>query len=233
PLGAGRSDGDHAAVLRHQHYRPAFWRTSATLGNYRRFFDINSLVGVRVEDPDVFESTHALIATLSGHAAIAGVRVDHVDGLTDPARYLNRLRALVPDEKAIVIEKILGRGESVAARWPIDGTTGYEFADHVIALFIDRAGAAQLRTAGQVFCGLGDSPFAGLTTQGKREVLERSFCAELDHLTRLSREVLDAASPGHDLSEHHIRSAWVGLTVALPVYRTYIDDHGASESDLA
>jgi (1->4)-alpha-D-glucan 1-alpha-D-glucosylmutase len=233
PLGVGPLDGDHAAVLRHQHYRPAYWRTSATQGNYRRFFDINSLIGVRVEDHDVFAATHGLIAELGRHPAIAGVRVDHIDGLADPAQYLTRLRALVPAEKAIVIEKILGREESVDPKWPIDGTTGYEFADHVMGLFVDPAGVAMLRDAGEAFCGLDATPFAVLTKRGKREVLERSFGAELHHLTRLSTEVLDAESPGHDLSERHIEAAWEELTVALPVYRTYIDDRGASETDIA
>jgi malto-oligosyltrehalose synthase len=233
PLGAHPPDGDDADVLRYQHYRPAYWRTSATLGNYRRFFDINSLVGVRVEDPEVFDATHALIAELCTRAVVAGVRVDHVDGLTDPAQYLDRLRDLLRDDKAIVIEKILGQAEAVVPGWPVDGTSGYEFADHVMALFVDPAGAARLRTAGEAFCGMDDASFAALSRRGKREALEQSFYAELASLARLSIEALDAESPGHDLSEYHLRRAWAELTVALPVYRTYIDDHGASEADLS
>ena len=233
PLRTGSNDADPAAVLRHQHYRPAYWRSSATEGNYRRFFDINSLIGVRVEDPDVFATTHSLIADLSRHQAVAGVRVDHVDGLTDPAQYLNRLRDLLPRDAVIIVEKILGQEEPFSPKWPVEGTSGYEFADRVVALFIDSAGAARLRSAGEAICGSDDASFATLTSRGKREVLERSFCAELDYLTRLSIEVLDAETPGHDLSEHHIRQAWTELTVALPVYRTYIDDHGASEIDRA
>ncbi|HEX4162755.1 MAG TPA: malto-oligosyltrehalose synthase [Acidimicrobiales bacterium] len=233
PLGASPPDGDDADVLRYQHYRPAYWRTSATLGNYRRFFDINSLVGVRVEDPDVFGATHALIAQLCSRAAVAGVRVDHVDGLMDPAQYLDRLRDLLRDNKTIVIEKILGQAESVVARWPVDGTSGYEFADRVMALFVDPAGAARLRAAGEALCGMDDSSFATLSRRGKREALEQSFCAELDYLTRLSIEALDAESPGHDLSEHDLRRAWTEVTVALPVYRTYIDDRGTSDADVS
>ncbi len=233
PLRAGSNHGDHAAILRHQHYRPAYWRTSATQGNYRRFFDINSLIGVRVEDPDVFAVTHSLIADLSRHRAVAGVRVDHVDGLTDPAQYLNRLKNLLPRDAVILVEKILGQEEAVSPKWSVDGTSGYEFADRVMALFIDSSGAARLRSAGEAMCGSDDVSFATLARRGKREVLERSFCAELDYLARLSIEVLDAETPGHDLSEHHIRQAWTELTVALPVYRTYIDDHGASEMDRA
>lgn len=231
PLRARSVDGDHAALLRHQHYRPAYWRTSATQGNYRRFFDINSLIGVRVEDPDVLVATHALVKDLSDHAAVAGVRVDHVDGLSDPLQYLRRLKDLLPGTATIVIEKILDQEESVPPTWPVDGTSGYEFADRAMALFIDPAGAERLRVAGAAMCGSGDTTFATLAKCGKREVLDKSFRAEIDHLTRLSAEVLDAESPGHDLSEHDIRRAWRELTVALPVYRTYIDEHGASAAD--
>lgn len=231
PLRADSTDGDDAAILRHQHYRPAYWRTSATLGNYRRFFDINSLIAVRVEDPNVFEATHVGVGELSRHAAVAGVRVDHVDGLTDPLQYLHRLKGHISDEQAILIEKILGEDESVAPSWPVDGTTGYEFGDRVLGIFIDSTGAARIRNAGEALCGLGESTFASLARAGKREVLEHSFCAEIDSLTHLSIEMLDAELPGHDLSEHDIRRAWTELTVALPVYRTYIDDLGASETD--
>lgn len=233
PLRADFADRDDAAMLRHQHYRPAYWRTSATLGNYRRFFDINSLVAVRVEDPDVFEATHFRIRALSRQAAVAGVRVDHVDGLTDPLQYLHRLKSHISDEQAILVEKILGEEESLAPSWPVDGTTGYEFGDHVLAVFIDSAGAARIRAAGEALCGLSETTFASLARVGKREVLEHSFCAEIDSLTRLSIEVLDIELPGHDLSEHDLRHAWTELTVALPVYRTYIDDRGASETDRA
>lgn len=233
PLNADSLDGDDAATLRHQHYRPAYWRVSAAQGNYRRFFDINSLIGVRVEDPDVFDATHLRIEELSRHPAVAGVRVDHVDGLTDPLQYLQRLRDRIPDEKAIVVEKILGQEELLDPAWPVDGTTGYEFADRLMGLFIDSAGAARIRVAGEAFCGLGETTFAALAQSGKRHVLGQSFCAEVDYLTRLSIEVLDAELPGHDLSEHDIRRAWTELTVALPTYRTYIDDHGASETDRA
>jgi malto-oligosyltrehalose synthase len=231
PLAAGTPDGSHSDVVRHQHYRPAYWRASATQGNYRRFFDINSLIAVRVEEADVFEATHALIAALAGHAAVAGVRVDHVDGLTDPARYLKRLKDRLPGERAIVIEKILGQGETINPSWPVEGTSGYEFADRVMALFVDHEGAARLRAAGELLCGQGDLSFSSLTRNGKREVLQRSFCADIDHLVRLSLDALDTESPGHDLSEHDLRDAWTELSVSLPVYRTYIDEDGASESD--
>lgn len=233
PLRGDSNDGDQAPIVRHQHYRPAYWRAGATQGNYRRFFDISSLIGVRMEDPDVFAATHALIEELARHPAVAGVRVDHVDGLTDPLQYLRRLGDRLADDSVIVIEKIVGQWESIPPTWPVEGTTGYEFAERVMALLVDSGGAARLRSAGAALCGLDDATFATLTARGKREVLEQSFCAEIDHLTRLTIEVLDAESPGHDLSEHDLWRAWSALTVALPVYRTYIDDQGASETDQA
>ncbi|HEX3333227.1 MAG TPA: malto-oligosyltrehalose synthase [Acidimicrobiales bacterium] len=233
PLAPGTAEGDPSTVLVRQHYRAAYWRAGATEGNYRRFFDINSLIGVRQEDPDVFEATHAYTAALARHPAVGGVRVDHVDGLADPAQYLRRLRGRLGGERTIVIEKILGHDESVDAGWPVDGTTGYEFADRVTALLVDAEGSRRLRTAGAGLCGWDDRTFAALTEEGKRQVLERSFSAEHGALARASIGLLDVEAPGHDLSELDVRRAWAELTVRLPVYRTYIDERGASEDDRA
>ncbi len=223
------------SLLGAQHYRAAYWRIGATEGNYRRFFDIGSLIGVRVEDPDVFEQTHERIRQLTRHPAVAGVRVDHIDGLADPAQYLGRLRALLegPDghEITILVEKILGPDEVVEPRWAADGTTGYEFADRSIALFVDPHGSAALRALGAALTESRDPSFAALAREGKGEVLEHAFSGDLDRVARLSLEALDHLAPGHDLSEHELRRAWVELTVQLDVYRTYLDAGGDTSRD--
>ena len=232
PMSPGTTAGDMMDMLREQHYRPASWRASATQGNYRRFFDINGLVGVRVEDEDVFEATHAFVADVVAHPAVAGVRVDHVDGLSDPAGYLRRLRSRLRGERTILVEKILAQAESLDPRWPADGTTGYEFADRCVALFVDPDGSRRLLVAGAELGGIGNCSFASLRTAGKRLALE-SFRAELDRLADASVETLDEEAPGHDLSAYDLGRAWSELTVHLPVYRTYLDDAGASEADVA
>ena len=131
-------------LLEDQHYRLANWRASSRDLGYRRFFDINSLIGLRVEREEVFNATHRLILELVGAGKIDGLRIDHPDGLRDPAAYFARLRAAAPDAW-IVVEKILEDGEQLPASWPVDGTTGYEFVARSGGLLLDSRGA---RTAG-------------------------------------------------------------------------------------
>jgi (1->4)-alpha-D-glucan 1-alpha-D-glucosylmutase len=228
--------GSPAADLAAQHFRPAYWRTADTEGNYRRFFDIATLVGVRVEDPDVFARTHARVVELSRHPAVAGLRVDHVDGLADPRTYLLRLHHQLEggdSDKAILVEKILAPDEALDPRWPVEGTTGYEFADRATSLFLEPSGCARLLELGAELTGTADPSFATLAAEGKREVLERSFSSDLDRLTRLTLGALDDEMPGHDLAPRDLRRVWVELTVSLSVYRTYLGDGGpSSPSDL-
>ena len=224
PLAAGTGAGPAAAVLARQHYRPAYWRSAATIGNYRRFFDINSLVGVRVEDPVVFDRIHELILRVCADPRVAGVRVDHVDGLADPAAYLERLRSRLEETgpRIVVVEKVVQRGEELSPRWAADGTTGYEFGAVAGGLFVDQAGADRLAATGATFTGEHES-FTVLAREAKAEVLERSFPGELDHVARLAVAALDETAPGHDLSDRDVRRALAALTVHLDVYRTYLD----------
>ncbi len=230
PTSAGTpAGGSPAAVLAAQHFRPAYWRTADTEGNYRRFFDIATLVGVCVEDPDVFARTHACIVELSRHPAVAGLRVDHVDGLADPRTYLVRLRHQLEgggSDKAILVEKILALDEVLNPRWPVEGTTGYEFGDRATSLFVEPSGCARLLELGAELTGTADPSFATLAASGKREVLERSFSSDLDRLTRLTLGALDDAMPGHDLAPRDLRHTWTELTVNLSVYRTYLGGGG-------
>ena len=227
PAGAARpTRAELEELLERQHYRPAYWRLGRDEGNYRRFFDVDGLIGVRVEDPDVFESTHRFILELAEDDRIAGLRVDHVDGLADPGGYLARLRAALADHAApgavVVIEKILARDETVRRRWPVDGTTGYEFADVAGGLLVDPAGAARIELAGAGLSG-DRRTFAELARASKREVLTRAFRSPLRRLSRLVVATLDVELPGHDLSEAEVAEAFIALTVHFDAYRTYMD----------
>jgi maltooligosyltrehalose synthase len=147
-------------LLERQHYRLAWWRTAADEVNWRRFFDVSTLGGMRVERPEVFEASHALIFKLFTEGLIDGVRIDHVDGLAEPREYCQRLRArleelaehrpeeLKQDRTYFVVEKILARGEPVRDDWRIDGTTGYDFMNDVGALLHDPRGAEPLGKTG-------------------------------------------------------------------------------------
>jgi (1->4)-alpha-D-glucan 1-alpha-D-glucosylmutase len=237
PLAPGtRTGSDLTAVLARQHYQPAYWRLSNHEGNYRRFFDIDGLIAVRVEDDEVFERTHRCIAALGSDERIAGWRVDHVDGLTDPGAYLSKLtrrttegRRVAPE---VLIEKILGAREEVPWSWLTDGTTGYEFANVAGGLFVNERGAQRLATMGQKMTGERQT-FHELGLDAKREVIAHSFDAALERLARLAMNALNEARPGHDLSWFEVRRALSELTVQLDVYRTYVTHYGVEQSDLA
>ncbi len=210
---------DVAAVVDRQHYRLAYWRLAGTDGNYRRFFDIDGLVGVRVEDPAVYDDTHRLVLQLAADPRVAGVRVDHVDGLADPAAYLRRLRADLPAASTLVVEKILARDEDLPRSWPVDGTTGYELADLVDGLLTDGSGAEALA---------GVRSFEVLAAAAKARALAGPFQGQLGRLAALAAAAVPA---GSDLAEVDIARALAALTVALPVYRTYLDGGRPSATD--
>jgi len=223
-------------LLERQHYRLAWWRTAADEINWRRFFDINGLVGVRVEDPEVFEATHALLFGLYAEGLIDGVRIDHVDGLVDPRGYCRRLRArlqeLAPERTAyIVVEKILGAQESLAGDWGVDGTSGYDFMDEVSAVQHDPDAQAALEALWATLSGR-PAAFKQEAVAARRELLERSFTAPLDSavaaLHRVALQQLDT----RDASRPALRRAVVELLAHFPVYRSYAVGEYRPESDV-
>ena len=174
------------------------------------------------------------ILELCRHPAVAGLRVDHVDGLADPRAYLERLRRHLEQAgsgKIVLVEKILAPDEALDPRWPVEGTTGYEFADRAMGLFLEPAGCARLLELGSELTHTTDPTFTTLADQGKREVLAQSFSGDLDRLTRLTLGALDDEMPGHDLAQRDLRRAWNELTVHLSVYRTYLDGGRPSACD--
>ena len=228
-------DGSPEALVAKQHYRPAFWRLSSKEGNYRRFFNIDGLIGVRVEDPEVFVRTHRFVAELCRDDRVAGVRVDHIDGLTDPAGYAQRLRdALAPRlaRSTVLVEKILARDETLRSNWAVEGTTGYEFAEITGGLLVSEGGARSLAELGAELTGDSRS-FHELSLEAKREVLARSFPAPLERLARLAFAALEIELPGHDLAVSDLREALAEMTVRLGVYRTYLDHRAPAPADRA
>jgi len=216
---SGAAGDDLAALVDRQHYRLAYWRLGATEGNYRRFFDVDGLVGVRVEDPAVYDDTHRLLLEVAADPRVAGVRVDHVDGLADPAGYLRRLRTDLPAGSMLVVEKILARDEDLPRSWPVDGTTGYELADLVDGLLTDGSGVEALA---------GVRSFEVLAAAAKARALAGPFQGQL---ARLAAVAAAAGPEGADLAEADLARALAALTVALPVYRTYLDGGPPSAAD--
>ena len=235
-------------VLERQAYRLAWWRASEDI-NWRRFFDINGLAGLRVERPAVFEATHAGVLRLYAEGLIDGVRVDHIDGLADPAGYLRRLRrrlaeagkqrpANAPAGPAFVwVEKILAAGESLPAAWDTDGTTGYDFMDQVGAVLHDPSGVADLtrtwvRATGRT------ADFATEARAARRQVLREILPAEIEAAALALHDSLRDDPASGDDGRPAVRRVLAALVVAFPVYRIYAGPNhagagGAGDEDRA
>jgi malto-oligosyltrehalose synthase len=208
--------------LERQHWRLAWWRSAGDRINWRRFFDINELVCLRMEEPEAFEAVHALPLRLHTEGIVDGLRIDHVDGLTDPAAYCRTLRARLKPGAYLVVEKILLAGESLPAAWGVDGTTGYDFMDEVSALQHDAAGERVLAEAWSALSGR-PADFAAEEEPARREILSRSFSAQLDACA--------AAFADGELAPPLLRRVLGELLAHFPVYRTYARDGVLSAAD--
>ncbi len=217
------------AVLSSQYYRLAHWRLSAEQINYRRFFDISDLIGVRVEDGDVFRLTHTLIFRLIERGLIDGLRIDHIDGLFDPTAYLGQMRQRLPG-MYLIVEKILDDGEDLPAAWPVQGTTGYDFLNAVNGLFVSEKNAGPMERLYRSFTGLAGSA-AQLLRERKRLALNTLFRGELERLLRLTERIAAGTIEGRDLMGSRLRQALAEVLIAFPVYRTYIDGDVIRDAD--
>ena len=227
-----RAGGRLHRLLERQHYRLAWWRSAGDAINWRRFFDINGLVALRMEDEAVFEATHATLLRLYQQGLIDGVRVDHVDGLADPPGYCRRLRARL-DELApqrppdapkgpawLVVEKILGAGERLPDDWAVDGTSGYDFMDEVSALLHDGSGEARCGS-----CGAQSAAVPPTLPRKRRrrdaKCSTRAFTAQLDAVVGSLHRIAVTRVETRDITRAAIRRALVALLAHFPVYRSY------------
>lgn len=219
------------ALLARQNYRLAFWRMAEQELGYRRFFDINTLIGLRAEDARVFADTHRLVLGWLRRGEIDGVRIDHVDGLRDPQGYLSRLRTAAPDAW-IVVEKIVEGEERLPTSWPVDGTTGYDFLNDAGGLFVDPAGEAPLTELYAAFTGQ-PTDYADVVREQKRKVLRDVLGSDVNRLTALLREITRQNRLHCDYPRSQLESAVRELAAAFPVYRSYVreDAPHASEQD--
>jgi len=206
-------------VLEQQHYRLAHWSTGTESLDYRRFFDVSELIGLRVEDDAVFQSVHSRTLQWVANGDIDGLRIDHPDGLADPTTYLQTLRSQAPDAW-IVVEKILADGESLPDSWPVDGTTGYESLDLLDRLFVDPAGEPAMSAVFEASTGEADD-FPAIRRAAKEDVLHQLLLAEVHRLrhdlTEHGRGMLDRV----DMSAYDAGAAISAFLVEMPVYRTY------------
>ncbi len=207
-------------ILDEQNYRLAWWRTAGRDLGYRRFFDINSLAGMRVENEDVFAATHSLPLKWVREGSVQGLRIDHPDGLRNPAGYFQRLRDTCPGVW-IVAEKILEPGEQAPPDWPIEGTTGYDFLNLVTGLFVDQSKEDLLTDFYVSFCG-NDQDFKALVRVCKEKVIRELLGSELNRLTSLFVAVCEKHRRHRDYTRHELQEALVRVGANYPVYRSYV-----------
>jgi (1->4)-alpha-D-glucan 1-alpha-D-glucosylmutase len=215
PIAPGTGDGSPREVHARQHYELVDWRRADSDLNYRRFFAINTLAGLCVEDPEIFDATHELVLRLVRDGAVDGLRIDHPDGLADPKGYLDRL-AEASDGRWTVVEKILEPGEDLPESWRTAGTTGYDALAEVDGVLIDPAGEAALTALDTELAGKAVD-YEQLVHDCKREVTDGMLGSEVARLVRVIGEL-----PGIDVAQQ--REALAELLATFPVYRSYLPD---------
>ncbi|WP_370324455.1 malto-oligosyltrehalose synthase [Euzebya sp.] len=219
PLAPGTDpDAPIEAVLEAQHYRLAHWLTGERELTYRRFFAVNDLVGVRVEDPQVFDAIHTLVLRLVEDDVVQGLRVDHIDGLADPAAYLRRLRERIGDDRWLLVEKILELDEDLPD-WPVEGTTGYEVAALLNLWLTDVEGYRRLRAEFETRTGL-TGPVVHALAESKWHVLQELFAADVDAVQRL-------LGPVDGVDDHDVGHVLGDMAAHLRGYRTYVPVEGS------
>ena len=216
-------------LLSEQHFRLSFWKVATEEINYRRFFNINELISLKIEDGGVFNHTHALIFTLLKERKISGLRIDHIDGLFDPTRYLRKLRKKV-GQTYIVAEKILELGEQVPSVWPIQGTTGYDYLNYANGIFCSKDNEKKIS---KIYSRSANTklPFEQLLYEKKKLILEKHMAGDVDNLANLLKRVSSRDRHGGDITLHGLKMAMAEILARFPVYRTYISDRVFREKD--
>jgi (1->4)-alpha-D-glucan 1-alpha-D-glucosylmutase len=226
-------------LLERQHYKLGHWRLASSDINYRRFFDVNTLAGLRVEDPATFDAIHRLVKTLIAEDRLQGLRLDHIDGLRDPAQYFQRLRRLIRDAQGkdarpfyMVIEKILGEQEKLHGFSGVHGTTGYEWLNVITRVLIDDKG---LEPLDEIWRQVSNMPprLDPVLKDAKRRVLETLLTSEFTVLTRLLARIAGGHYSTRDYSADSLRQALELYVLHFPVYRTYLTSAGPSAHDRA
>ena len=211
-------------LLEEQAYRLAYWRTAAHEINYRRFFDVNTLAGLRVEDPIVFDAIHKLLSRLVQEGRVTGIRIDHPDGLFDPARYFERLQTLTGG-LYVVAEKILSGRERLPLGWAVHGTTGYNFLNQVNGLFVDPAHARRMRKVYTKVTGR-EQNLGEVLYETKRLIMDTSMASELTVLAHMLNRISEGNRKSRDFTLNSLRDALVEVVACFPTYRTYVNEQG-------
>jgi (1->4)-alpha-D-glucan 1-alpha-D-glucosylmutase len=217
------------SLLQEQFYRLSFWKVGAEEINYRRFFTVNELISVKVEELKVFNKTHALIIQLVEEGKFTGLRIDHIDGLYDPAQYLERLQERVGDTY-ITVEKILELEEQLPNSWKIQGTSGYEFLNYVNGVFCCNANEQKLEEVYSRFAKL-TAPYEKLVAEKKQLIIEKNLAGDIENLAQRLKRIAGQSRQGSDFTQYGLKRALTEVLTLFPIYRTYISEQGATEID--
>jgi len=216
-------------LLSRQIFKLCFWKFATEEINYRRFFTVNGLISVKIQQSEVFDHHHDLLFTLCEEGLIDGVRVDHVDGLWDPTTYLQRLRNRLPD-KYVTVEKILESNEQLTEKWPIEGTTGYDYMFFSNNVFIKNENEQLMTEIYNRFTGSWHS-VEELLYSRKRIIITKHMAGDIDNLAIFLKKISEKDRYGRDITLYGLKNALVEIITYFPVYRTYIDSQGISDSD--
>ena len=217
-------------LLDAQAYRLAYWRVAADEINYRRFFNVNDLAGLCIERPELFAETHRMILALVARGDVGALRIDHIDGLFDPVSYLDRLREQCGTQLYLVVEKILARYETLPD-WPVDGSTGYDFANQVLGLFVDPDAERAMTRLYRRVTGRGQDFDAVLAATRKRRIMQVNLSSEMHVLARRFHRLSMSDWRTRDFTFNGLLAALQQVIRAFPVYRTYVSERGASADD--
>jgi (1->4)-alpha-D-glucan 1-alpha-D-glucosylmutase len=217
-------------LLERQAYRFCYWKVAADEINYRRFFDVNDLAGIRVELPDLFDTIHRLVLRLVGEGKLQGLRLDHVDGLFDPSAYCRKLRHRLTEAAGsgpmlLLVEKILEAGEALPRDWAIDGSTGYDFLNEVQGLFVDGRGERPLTALYRRFCAH-DPGFTRILYESKKEAIEHLLPSELQVLAKELDGIAETNWQSRDFTLARLTTALAEVVACFPVYRSYVTERG-------
>ena len=216
-------------LLSQQLFRLSFWKVAAEEINYRRFFCVNGLISLRVEDEHVLNHTHGLIFDLIERRIVTGLRIDHVDGLYDPTSYLQKVRGRAPTTY-IVVEKILNLNEDLPPFWPVQGTTGYDFTNYVNELFCQKENERAFSRIYSSVTGLKNS-YEDVVRDNKKLMIQEDMASDVHNLALLLKKISSRDRHGSDITLNALQRALTEVLAVFPVYRTYISQVAVSEND--
>ncbi|MEH2290196.1 malto-oligosyltrehalose synthase [Nostoc sp.] len=218
-------------LLNDQFYRLAFWKVGAEEMNYRRFFTVNELISVKVEELRVFNNTHSFIKKLVEEGKFTGLRIDHIDGLYNPIQYIERLREITGDVY-ITVEKILELNEDLPENWEIEGTSGYDFLNYVNGIFCQAENESSFDKIYQNFIG-SRAAYSSVVKDKKHLILEKNLAGDIDNLALLLKNISSKYRYGNDFTLNGLKRAIAEVLTQFPIYRTYITPDGIGDSDRA